>query len=205
MRVGLLLFEGVDLLDVGGPYEVFLTASRLVARDGGEPPFEVVTVTRIGQAVTAYGGMGLVPQAAADAGPFDVLVIPGTIDVDAAVGDTDLVGLVRDLGAEASLTTSVCTGAFLLATAGLLDGVPWTTHWEDVDDLAARSGPGGAPGARRGVRWVDAGDVVTSGGLSSGIAMALHVVDRLAGRDLAQRTARQIDYAWSPEPAAAGA
>lgn len=96
------------------------------------------------------------------------------------------------------MTTSVCTGAFLLAAAGLLDGRQWTTHWEDIDLLAGRLGP---EGAVRGVRWVDAGAVVTSGGLTSGISMALHVVDRLAGRELAERTARQLDYPWHPDPA----
>lgn len=201
MRVGILLFEGVDLLDAGGPYEVFLTASRLVGRDGGDPPFEVVTITADGGRVTAYGGLGLVPQvASAEVGPLDVLVVPGTIDVGAATADARLVAAVEALDAGARLTTSVCTGAFLLARAGLLDAVAWTTHWEDVDDLAARLGPDGAAGATRGVRWVDGGPVVTSGGLSSGIAMALHVVDRSAGRDLAVRTARQLDYSWSPEP-----
>jgi transcriptional regulator GlxA family with amidase domain len=207
MRVGILVFEGVDLLDAGGPYEVFLTASRLVGRDGGDPPFDVVTVSADGEPVTAYGGLGLVPQAAAgEVGPLDVLVVPGTIDVDAATADARLVAAIEALDAGAGLTTSVCTGAFLLARAGLLDGRPWTTHWEDVDDLAARLSPDGAAGATRGVRWVDGGRVVTSGGLSSGIAMALHVVDRLAGRELAVRTARQLDYSWSPEPdGAAGA
>ena len=199
MRIGLLLFEGVDLLDVGGPYEVFLTASRLVARDGGEPPFEVVTLTADGGPVTAYGGLGLRPQAAvADSGPLDVVVVPGTIDVDAAVGDDRLLAAVNGLAGATELTASVCTGAFLLAAAGALDGRPWTTHWEDVDLLAQRIGEGGAV---RDVRWVDAGEVVTAGGLSSGIAMALHLVDRLAGRGLAERTACQIDYDWRPDPA----
>ncbi|HEX6424029.1 MAG TPA: DJ-1/PfpI family protein [Acidimicrobiales bacterium] len=196
MRIGLLLFEDVDLLDVGGPYEVFLTASRVVDRDGGEPPFEVVTLTPDGEPVTAYGGLGLQPQAAvADSGPLDVVVVPGTIDVDAAVGDERLLAAVGALAGASDLTASVCTGAFLLAAAGVLEGRPWTTHWEDVDLLAARLGEGGAV---RDVRWVDDGDVVTAGGLSSGIAMALHLVDRLAGRALAERTARQIDYDWQP-------
>lgn len=194
MRIGLLLFEGVDLLDVGGPYEVFLTASRLVARDGGEPPFEVVTLTADGGPVTAYGGLGLRPQAAvANSGPLDVVVVPGTIDVDAAVGDERLLAAIDGLAGATDLTASVCTGAFLLAAAGVLDGRPWTTHWEDVDLLAERIGEGGAV---RDVRWVDAGEVVTAGGLSSGIAMALHLVDRFAGRELAERTARQLDYDW---------
>lgn len=199
MRVGLLLYEGVDLIDAIGPYEVFLTASRLVARDGGAPPFEVVTLTPDGEPVSAYGGLGLTPHAAAAAGDLglDVVVVPGTVDIDAALADDLLGGAVRALSAGASVTASVCTGAFLLASAGLLDGRPWTTHWEDIDGLARRLGDAGA---RRGVRWVDDGDVVTAAGLTSGIAMALHLVDRLCGRPLAVRTARQLDHPWHPDP-----
>ncbi|MDY7099714.1 MAG: DJ-1/PfpI family protein [Actinomycetota bacterium] len=197
MRIGILLFDGVDLLDAGGPYEVFLTASRLAGRDGDPAPFEVVTFTVDGAPVTAYGGMGLVPGAsAADVGALDVVIVPGTIDLTALLADAALLDTIRSLASGSPITTSVCTGAFLLAGAGVLTDQPWTTHWEDVDDLAARLGPAGAT---RGVRWVDAGDVVTAAGLSSGIAMALHLVDRLAGRDLAERTARQIDYEWAPE------
>ena len=200
MRVGLLLYDGVDLIDAIGPYGVFHTASRLVARDGGAPAFTVVTVTPDGGAVTAYGGLGLRPHASATAPAavdLDVLIVPGTVDVDAALGDGALAAAVRALAAGARLTASVCTGAFLLGAAGVLDGRPWTTHWEDVDDLAHRLGD---EGARRGVRWVDDGDVVTSAGLTSGIAMALHLVDRLRGRALAVRTARQLDHPWHPDP-----
>ena len=204
MRIGLLLYEGVDVIDTGGPYEVFLTASRLAQRAGDDPPFDVVTLTPDGRPVTAYGGLGLIPKAAANDPDLalDAVLVPGTIDIDAASGDGELLAAVRTLTAGAALTTSVCTGAFLLAEVGLLAGRPWTTHWEDVDVLADRLGSPGSPdgGARRGVRWVDDGEVVTSAGLASGIAMALHLVDRFAGRDLAERTARQLDHPWLPDP-----
>lgn len=206
MRIGVLLYDGVDLLDAGGPFEVFLTASRLSRRDGAPAPFDVVTLSVTGEPVTAYGGMGLVPErAAADAGPLDVVVVPGTIDIDAATADDALTTAITRLSDAAATTASVCTGAFLLAAVGRLDGRRWTTHWEDVDGLAARLGPDGSAGAVRGVRWVDEGEVVTGAGLSSGIAMALHLVDRFAGRELAERTARQIDYPWVPDGAAPAA
>lgn len=197
--VGILVYDGVDLLDAGGPYEVFLTAARLAARAGEEPPFEVLTIGLERSRTAAYGGLGLVPAAdAADVARLDVLVVPGTIDVDAALSDASLVAAVRRLAERSELVASVCTGAFLLAEAGLLAGRRWTTHWEDVDLLAARIGH---EGATRDVRWVDASDVVTGAGLSSGIAMALHLVDRLAGRPLAEATARQLDHDWDPDGA----
>ena len=196
MRVGILVFEEVDLLDVGGPYEVLLTASRLERRDGAEPTFDVITVGLTRDPVTAYGGLQLTPQLAiGDAGPLDLLVIPGAIAIDEVLADGALMQAVDVAAGQAQTVASICTGAFLLGRLGLLEGRRWTTHWEDVEELASRtSGTGQA-----WVRWVDEGRIVTAGGLSSGIAMALHLVDRFAGRDLAVRTARQIEYDWDPE------
>ena len=197
-RIGILAFQGVDLLDLGGPYEVFLTASRLAVRGGEPPPFEVVVIGAGTGPIHAYGGLAIVPHVAADAvDGLDVLVVPGAIAIDDVAADPATVEAVRRLLRVAELPASVCTGAFLLADAGALADRPWTTHWEDVPALAARLG---STRGRPGVRWVDAGDVVTSGGLSSGIAMALHLVDRLTDRNLAERTARQLDYAWEAEP-----
>jgi transcriptional regulator GlxA family with amidase domain len=198
MRIGIVVFEQVDLLDVGGPYEVFLTASRLVERDGGEAPFNVLTLGVSGEPVSAYGGLRLTPGATlVDSGPLDVLIVPGAIAIDEVLTDSELVGAVRGAADEAPVLASVCTGAFILGALGRLEGRPWTTHWEDVGALAA--GLEGAGPGEAWVRWVDTGEVVTSGGLSSGIAMALHLVERFAGRDLAVRTARQIEYEWDPE------
>jgi transcriptional regulator GlxA family with amidase domain len=195
VRIGLLVFEQVDLLDVGGPYEVFLTASRLQIRDGDEPSFDVVTVGLTREPVTAYGGLRLIPhRALGEVRPLDLLVIPGAIAIDDVLGDDALMSAVDTAAQQAQTVASVCTGAFVLGRLGLLEDRRWTTHWEDVPDLATRvAGAGEA-----WVRWVDEGRVVTSGGLSSGIAMALHLVDRFAGIELAVRTARQIEYDWDP-------
>ncbi|MFL5301478.1 MAG: DJ-1/PfpI family protein, partial [Anaeromyxobacteraceae bacterium] len=95
------------------------------------------------------------------------------------------------------LTASVCTGAFLLAAAGLLDGLDVTTHWEDCADLA-RAFP--ALRVREGARFIEHERVVTSAGISAGLDMSLRLVARLAGEPLAHATARQMDYAWRSEP-----
>lgn len=198
-RVGLLVFEAFDLLDVGGPYEVLLTANRLAERDGGAEPFRVVLAGLDWGPVTAYGGMVVTPAAIlSEVGVLDVLVVPGAIDVDGALADPDLIAAVADAAATVSVTASVCTGAFVLGRAGLLEGRAWTTHWEDVETLAAEVG---ASGARAGHRFVDDGVVVTGGGLSCGLDLGLHLVDRFAGRPLAMATARQVDHAWDPEGA----
>ena len=196
-RIVILVFEEVDLLDVGGPYEVFLTADRIHHRTGGESIFEVIVASPDGKPVTSYGGMGLVPQrSVSEIDHADVIVIPGAIAIETVCATEPVRAAVADLIERSTVATSVCTGAFLLADQGVLDGRPWTTHFEDVNDLAARSG---SDSGRALVRWVDTGDVVTAGGLSSGIAMSLHMVERLAGRDLAVTTARQIEYDWDPD------
>jgi len=196
-RVGMLVFDGFDLMDLVGPYEVILTANRLAARRGEDEPFEIVTVSAGGPLISAYGGLQVKPQAAADtAGHLDVVIVPGTIDVDAALADTDLVATVGRLGAAAATTTSVCTGSFLLAAAGLLAGRTATTHHEDVAALAERDDVGSTA---TGVRWVDDGEVITAAGISSGIAFGLHLVDRFAGREMALACARQIEHPWDPD------
>ncbi|WP_062200426.1 GlxA family transcriptional regulator [Demequina salsinemoris] len=197
-RIGILLYENFDLIDAGGPYEVFLTASRLAIRDGEAPLYDVVLISAGGDDVEAFGGMtltGLVPVA--EAGDLDVVLVPGLVDLAAARADSRIAEAVTELAERSSLVTSVCTGAFLLGDAGLLKGRPATTHWEDVPELGAHDGVGEAVA---GVRWVDDGDVVTSGGLTSGIHMALHLVARDQGVEMAQRTARQLDLDWSPTP-----
>jgi transcriptional regulator GlxA family with amidase domain len=186
-RVGLLVFDGCDAMDVVGPYEVFLTANRLRARRGAVPVFDVLV---IGDAeVTVYGGLQLVPSVSTkDAGALDLLVVPGAIDVDAAQPDD----AIRALAPRSEVVTSVCTGAFFLQRLGLVGDREVTTHWEDVP-LLRQAGAA----ARDDVRWVDSGSLVTSGGISSGIAMALHLVERYADCELAEATARQIDYVWT--------
>lgn len=195
-RVAILVFNGFDLIDAGGPYEVFLTASRLAERDGDAPLYDVVLVSPEGADAAAFGGMTLTGLTApADAGPVDAVVVPGTIDVAAALSQPGLMAAVETLVGAAPVVASVCTGAFLLARAGVLHGRAATTHWEDVDDLMATGEVGEA---QRGVRWVDTGDVVTSGGLTSGIHMALHMVARDCGEEMAVRTAKQLDQPWDP-------
>lgn len=197
-RIGILVYDGFDIIDAGGPYEVFFTASRLAERDGLEPAFTVELVSPGGRDVVAYGGMTLTALSDADESrDYDVLVVPGTIDIDSALGETRIGSSLRTLADQATVTTSVCTGSFLLAHYGLLDGASATTHWEDVDALRAA----GVADAREGVRWVDEGGVVTSGGLTSGMHMALHIVARLLGEPMAHRTARQLDMDWSADPA----
>ena len=194
-RVGIFVFPDVEVLDFAGPYEVFTTASRVFSRlqPAAGQPFEVFTVAEHAAAVRARAGLKTLPDHDfATAPPIDLLIVPGGV-VTGELAKPAVIRWLAETAATAKITAAVCTGAFLLAKAGLLEGQPATTHWEDQADLRHDF-----PGLKviDGVRWVDAGQYVTSGGISAGIDMSLHLVERLAGRELALRTARQMEFRW---------
>jgi transcriptional regulator GlxA family with amidase domain len=194
LTLGIYLYDDVEVLDFAGPFEVFSTAQRLHARDhpGGEALFRVLTLAAAEGPVRARGGLEVRPACTLQAAPpLDLLLVPGGV-VDRELERPEVLAWLR--ACAAPLKASVCTGAFLLGRAGLLEGRRATTHWEDVDALRALL-PGTAVEA--GARWIDEGDRVTSAGISAGLDMSLHLVARLAGEDLARRTARQMDYAWN--------
>ena len=198
--VGIYVFDEVECLDLAGPYEVFTTATRMQLRSRPDSaPFEVVTIAERAAPVRARAGMQVLPDHTIDTHPpLDLLIVPGGV-VDAELDKPRVIAWVAKTAAASPLTASVCTGAFLLARAGLLAGHEVTTHWEDI---AALRSAFPALQVREGVRWVDAGRIVTSAGITAGIDMSLHLVARLAGEALAQRTARQMDFAWTRvEPA----
>lgn len=197
--VALYLYDDVEVLDFSGPFEVFSTASRVALRrrPDAPAPFRVVTVARDKGPVRARAGLPVLPEATlADHPPLDVLIVPGGAEQDER-GEPALMAWLRAQAAQVEVLASVCTGAFLLAGAGLLDGRRVTTHWEDVAELAS-----GFPALRvvDTGRWIDDGDIFTSAGIAAGIDMSLHLVARLADAKLAMATARQMDYHWQDSP-----
>jgi len=195
MQVLIWLFPGAEALDCVGPFEVFTTASRVAGRrePAAAAPFEVSTVAAAAGPLRLRGG--LVVQAefmVADEPSVDVLIVPGG-DVSAELGNRHNAAWISRQAQRAAVVASVCTGALLLARAGLLNDREATTHWEDIADMRRLF-----PAVRvvEGRRWIDTGSVVTSAGISAGIDMSLHLVGRLAGRELAQATARQMEYDW---------
>jgi transcriptional regulator GlxA family with amidase domain len=193
LEVAILLFPEVEVLDFAGPFEVFAVASR-VAGDRAHPAFRVRTVAAT-KTVAARHGLAVTPHAGlSDRLPVDVLIVPGGI-VDQPLADRETLDWVAAAARRAALTASVCTGAFILAKLGLLDGRAATTHWEDVPDLR-RDYP--AIRVLEDVPFVDEGAIVTSAGISAGIGMSLHLVGRMLGADAARRTARQMQYDWEP-------
>jgi transcriptional regulator GlxA family with amidase domain len=194
--VGIFVFDGVELLDLAGPYEVFTAAARLHGREepSAPPLFGVFTVGRTGRPVRAHAGLKITPDhGIGDHPDIDILVVPGGV-VTGELAEPDAAGWIAAVAGGARITASVCTGAFLLAAAGLLESRRATTHWEDGAELHLRWP---SVSVVDGVRWVDEGAVVTAAGISAGIDMSLHLVERLAGRELALETARQMEYDWN--------
>ena len=195
LNVGILVFDDVEALDLAGPYEVFSTAARVHGRSvPGEELFRCLLIASGMQPVRARAGMRILPdRVLLPTADIDVLIVPGG-EISQAVKDIAVIDWIRAQAHSAALVASVCTGAFLLAKAGLLDGLAVTTHWEDQADLQAQFP---ALKVQQEGPWVDCGKFVTSGGISAGIDMALHLVERLAGRQLALATARQMEYRWN--------
>lgn len=195
ISIGIFLFPEIEVLDFAGPYEVFTTASRVSGRQsaGTEPLFRVFSVSAAGGPVQARAGLRIVPDFTCSDHPrIDLLVVPGGV-VTGEMEKSEVCRWIRETAATSIITASVCTGVFLLARAGVVTTHRVTTHWEDSADLAALF-----PSLHviEDARWVDEGRIVTSGGISAGIDMSLHLVERLAGRDLAVATARQMEYDW---------
>jgi len=195
LSVGIYVFDEVEVLDFAGPFEVFSTATRMSRRlwPDRAPAFDVVLIADRPRTVLARGGLPVVASVGfAEPPRLDVLIVPGG-DVAKELERSDVNDFVASAGRAAPLTASVCTGAFLLARAGLLDGRRVTTHWEDIDELRLAYP---ALHVETGAQWIDTGSIVTSAGISAGLDMSLHLVARLKSLELAERTARQMDYAW---------
>jgi transcriptional regulator GlxA family with amidase domain len=190
LDIGILLFPDVEVLDFAGPFEVFSVAARLAARGGGHAPFQVRTFAKEAP-VRARHGLEVMVSATLEAFPADIVIVPGGV-VDGAMKDQVLLGWIAAAAAKAMLTASVCTGAFLLAQAGVVSGTV-TTHWEDIPDLRAAF-----PQLTvvEGVPFVDQGNIVTSAGISAGIEMSLYLVGEILGPKAAAQTARQMQYNW---------
>jgi transcriptional regulator GlxA family with amidase domain len=189
-NVAIFAFQGMELLDFAGPGEVFQAAG---------PKFKVYSVAASTEPIVSQGFVKIVPEYSIHNCPKpDLVVIPGGATT-ATLNNPDVIAWVKQVSGEAELTMSVCTGAFILAKAGLLDGQEATTHWFHLTRLGKA-----APNiqVRSNVRFVDAGKIVTTAGVSAGIDGSLHVVDRLLGHNVALRVAKGMEYNWNEAPAA---
>lgn len=192
LTVGILIFDEVEVLDFCGPFEVFATARDPQQADTTQRHFKVLTIAETDKIVSCRGGLLVKPMATIDDHPLlDLIVIPGGQGTRKEVENPRIIKWIQEQNNRTQLTTSVCTGAFLLAEARLLNNHQATTHWQSIERMQSTY-PQVEVLANK--RFVDEGHIVTSAGVSAGIDMSLHVVERLYGRETAIWTARNMEY-----------
>jgi transcriptional regulator GlxA family with amidase domain len=187
-KVAILLFNEVEVLDFAGPYEVFANVFQK-----GEALYEVFTVAEKIDVIKARYGLKVIPDYDFQTAPeADILVVPGGYGAEhIEIRNPVVLEWIRQQKQKAGIVSSVCTGAFLLAEAGLLNGRQATTHWLDYDRLQNEY-----PQIEivRDIKFVDQDDIITAGGISAGITMALHILEKLSGTEVARTTARRMEF-----------
>ncbi len=190
MNVGIYIYDNAEVLDFSGPFEVFSTAARV---SKNQDQLRVYLIGESGETVVARAGFKVIPDYSINNHPaLDLLVVVGGVHTG-EMEKNNVMAWIKQQCAQVALTATVCTGIFLLAKASDLSNTKVTTHWEDVPDLRQQFPE---LDVLENTRWVDAGNVVSSGGISAGIDMSLYLVERLYSRDLAEKTARQMEYDW---------
>jgi transcriptional regulator GlxA family with amidase domain len=203
-NVGILIFDDVEVLDFAGPFEVFSMASAITS-PGEERPFDVSLIAEETRPYRASGGIPgvgcqVIPHFTFHTCPhLQVVVVPGGAGTRVEDQNAALLDWLQAAAHSAEVAASVCTGAFLFAARGLLDGRRVTTHFRQLERLRVAYP---AVEVIEGVRWVDEGHLISSAGVSAGIDMALQLVSRLVGRETARRTARAMQYEGTWETAA---
>ncbi|MBA2278139.1 MAG: DJ-1/PfpI family protein [Chloroflexia bacterium] len=193
-NVGILIFDEVEVLDFCGPFEVFSIARAPGATGDEGGLFRALTIAERAETIRCRGGLLVQPHHTVDDHPdLDVLLVPGGQGTRRERENPRLLRWIAEQDQRTEITASVCTGSLLLAAAELLAGHRATTHWAAIDlqrtyhpDIETVDDE----------RFVDEGHLVTSAGVSAGIDMALHLVARLHGPDVAGTTARQMEYSW---------
>ena len=190
MNVGIYIYDNAEVLDFSGPFEVFSVASRFLEE---KEKFNVFLISEKETTVIARGNYKInshytfenVPQT-------DLLIIVGGIHTE-EVKKTAVINWIKKQSQNAKIVASVCTGAFLLAEAKIITTHTVTTHWEDIPDLR-KDYP--SLDVVENVRWVDEGNILTSAGISAGIDMSLHLVSKIKDLELANKTAKQMQFDW---------
>lgn len=188
INVGIFLFNEVEVLDFAGPFEVFSITEK-----DNRKLFKVTTVSEQGELVHARNGLKIQPDVSFDSDlNFDILIIPGGYGAEEIeIKNKKVIDWIKKQSEKVKILASVCTGAFLLAEAGLLNNKKATTHWMDLPRLE-----NDYPRIKvmRDARFVDEGKIITSGGISSGINMSFHIIERLFGAEVVKNTAKRMEY-----------
>ncbi len=187
-NTAILLFNGVEVLDFAGPFEVFSVTSEL----NDYKLFNVFTITRDGLGVKTINNLKVLPDySIKDHPPIDILIIPGGAGTRVLIQDQAVLNWVEDMHADTTITLSVCSGALVLGKLGLLDNLECITHHEVIPVLEEI-----APAAvvKPEKRFIDNGKIMTSAGISAGIDLSLYLVEKLYGADVKRKTVEYMEY-----------
>lgn len=196
--VGILVFNDIEVLDFCGPFEV-LSVARLDESKRLETlsPFDVKLISMTKEVVFTKGNMKVIPDFDFETCPrLDILIVPGGMGTRKLMYDENVLDFIQQKAKEVELLTSVCTGSLILANAKLLEGVNATTHWKSLERLEHEF---------KNVKvcfdkhFVEDGNIITSAGISAGIDMALHIVKRYCGEEVAKATAKHMEYPYMVE------
>lgn len=187
-KVAIFLFDDVEVLDFAGPFEVFSVTNEL----SGYSLMDVYSVAREKSAIKARNGLSVNPDYTLKEAPApDILILPGGAGTRAVLKQNDVLNWIKESAKKCEKIMSICTGALLLAKAGLLSGLKATTHHEVFNELAML-----APDTEivMDERFVDNGNILTSGGISAGIDMSLYVIGLIYGQSSENKTAKYMEY-----------
>ncbi len=189
MNIGIYIYDDAEVLDFSGPFEVFSVANRFL-----EKKHNLFFVSQKDKIITARGNYKVLSDYTFENHPkIDVLIVVGGVHTGEMQKD-EVISWIREQNKSVEIIASVCTGAFLLAKAKVLTNQEVTTHWEDIKDLKTLF-----PSliVKENVRWVEQDKVVTSAGISAGIDMSLHLISKLYSFELAEKTAKQMQFDWT--------
>ncbi len=189
MNIGIYIYDDAEVLDFSGPFEVFSVVNRFL-----EKKHNLFFVSQKDKIITARGNYKVLSDYTFENHPkIDVLIVVGGVHTGEMQKD-EVISWIREQNKSVEIIASVCTGAFLLAKAKVLTNQEVTTHWEDIKDLKTLF-----PSliVKENVRWVEQDKVVTSAGISAGIDMSLHLISKLYSFELAEKTAKQMQFDWT--------
>lgn len=184
----IFLFDNIELLDFAGPYEVFSVSSQL----SEDKLLNVLTISEDGESIKSINGLTIIPDFSIDDHPpINILIIPGGEGTKAVIKKPEILDWVSKVYAGSKITMSVCSGARIPGILGLLDNLESTTHHEVFEDLRKRVP---LTTINQEKRFIDNGKIMTAGGISAGIDLFLHVVNKLCGDEIVDNTIRYMEY-----------
>lgn len=197
-RVGIFIFDDIEVLDFCGPFEVLsVTRVEELKREKSTSAFEIKLISILGEKVITKGGMKVEADYSFETCPkLDILIIPGGLGTRKLMYEEIVLNFVKQKASEVELLSSVCTGSLILASARLLENTKATTHWKSLQRMEDEFKN---VKVIKDKNFVEDKNIITSAGISAGIDMALYIVKKYFGEEVARNTAKHMEYTYLEE------